>query len=55
MVIKKKMVCRYKNQIFAIIGFAVFFNGWVILNYRKGLSKKGEIIMNHFYSPKVSR
>lgn len=24
-----------KSQIFALVGFAVFFNGWAILNYRK--------------------
>jgi ABC-2 type transport system permease protein len=24
-----------KNQIFAMFGFAIFFNGWAILNYRK--------------------
>jgi ABC-2 type transport system permease protein len=24
-----------KSQIFALVGFAIFFNGWAILNYRK--------------------
>jgi len=24
-----------KNQVMAVIGFAVFFNTWAILNYRK--------------------
>ena len=34
-ILKGSGLADIKNQIFAIIGFAVFFNGWAILNYRK--------------------
>ena len=34
-ILKGSGVADIKNQIFAMLGFAVFFNGWAILNYRK--------------------
>jgi ABC-2 type transport system permease protein len=34
-VLKGSGLADIKNQIFALLGFAVFFNGWAILNYRK--------------------
>jgi ABC-2 type transport system permease protein len=34
-ILKGSGLADIKNQIFAVIGFAVFFNGWAILNYRK--------------------
>ncbi|HUZ59462.1 MAG TPA: ABC transporter permease [Hanamia sp.] len=34
-ILKGSGLADIKNQIFAIIGFAIFFNGWAILNYRK--------------------
>lgn len=32
---KSSELSGIKNKIFALIGFAVFFDGWTILNYRK--------------------
>jgi drug efflux transport system permease protein len=34
-VLKGSGLADIKYQIFALLGFAVFFNGWAILNYRK--------------------
>lgn len=34
-ILKGSGLADIKNQIFAVIGFAVFFNGWAVLNYRK--------------------
>jgi len=34
-ILKGSGLSDIKNQILAVIGFAVFFNGWAILNYRK--------------------
>lgn len=34
-VLKGSGLADIKNQIFALIGFAIFFNTWAILNYRK--------------------
>ncbi len=34
-ILKGSGLADIKNQLFAILGFAVFFNGWAILNYRK--------------------
>ncbi len=34
-ILKGSGLADIRNQIFAVIGFAVFFNGWAILNYRK--------------------
>jgi ABC-2 type transport system permease protein len=34
-VLKGSGIADIKYQIFALLGFAVFFNGWAILNYRK--------------------
>jgi ABC-2 type transport system permease protein len=34
-ILKGSGLADIKNQIFAVLGFAVFFNGWAILNYRK--------------------
>ena len=34
-VLKGSGLADIKNQIFALLGFAVFFNSWAILNYRK--------------------
>lgn len=34
-ILKGSGIADIQNQIFAVIGFAVFFNGWAILNYRK--------------------
>jgi ABC-2 type transport system permease protein len=34
-ILKGSGLADIKNQIFAIVGFAVFFNSWAILNYRK--------------------
>lgn len=34
-ILKGSGLVDIKNQIFALLGFAVFFNGWAILNYRK--------------------
>jgi len=34
-VLKGSGLSDIKNQIFAVLGFAVFFNSWAILNYRK--------------------
>ena len=34
-ILKGSGLAEIKNQIFAMIGFAVFFNGWAILNYSK--------------------
>ncbi|HEY5406033.1 MAG TPA: ABC transporter permease, partial [Ginsengibacter sp.] len=34
-ILKGSGLADIKNQMLAIIGFAVFFNGWAILNYRK--------------------
>jgi ABC-2 type transport system permease protein len=34
-ILKGSGLADIKNQIFAVVGFAVFFNGWAILNYRK--------------------
>jgi ABC-2 type transport system permease protein len=33
--LKGSSILDIKTQIFALIGFAIFFNGWAILNYRK--------------------
>lgn len=34
-ILKGSGLADIRNQIFAVLGFAVFFNGWAILNYRK--------------------
>jgi drug efflux transport system permease protein len=34
-ILKGSGLSDIKNQIFAVLGFAVFLNGWAILNYRK--------------------
>jgi ABC-2 type transport system permease protein len=34
-ILKGSVLADIKTQIFAVLGFAVFFNGWAILNYRK--------------------
>ncbi len=34
-ILKGSGLADIKNQIFAIFAFAVFFNGWAVLNYRK--------------------
>lgn len=34
-ILKGSGLADIKNQIFAVLGFAVFFNGWAILSYRK--------------------
>jgi ABC-2 type transport system permease protein len=34
-ILKGSGILDIQNQIFAVVGFAVFFNGWAILNYRK--------------------
>lgn len=33
--LKGSNLADIKSQIFALVGFAIFFNGWAILNYRK--------------------
>lgn len=34
-ILKGSGLAEIKNQIFVLIGFAIFFNGWAVLSYRK--------------------